>query len=65
MVKKGKSNSYIKYSSISFQMLAIILFFAFIGNKIDTYLDFEKPFITAFLTLIGMAMALYIVIRKI
>ncbi len=46
-------------------MLAIILIFAFIGNKIDTYANFEKPFITALLSIIGLSLALYVGIKKI
>ena len=63
--KKNKLNSYIKYSSISFQMLVIILVFAFIGNKLDVYANFEKPFITAILSIIGLSLALYVGIKKI
>ena len=63
--KKDKLNSYIKYSSISFQMLAIILIFVFIGNEIDAYANFEKPFITAILSIIGLSLALYVGIKKI
>jgi len=59
------SNSYIKYTSISFQMLAIILVFSFVGNQIDIYMNIEKPFITALFAILGIALALYIAIKKI
>jgi len=62
---KKKLNSYIEYSSVSFQMLAVIILFALTGNRIDVYFNNPKPFITALLAIIGVATALYIALKKI
>ncbi len=60
-----KPNSYIEYSTVSFQMLAVIFLFAFAGNKIDAYLTNPKPIVTAISSIIGVAIAMYIAIKKI
>ncbi len=46
-------------------MLAVIFLFAFAGNKIDAYLTNPKPFVTAISAIIGVAIAMYIAIKKI
>ena len=58
------ANSFVKYSSIGFQMLATIGLFAFIGYKIDEHQQNEKPLITAILSLIGVVVSLYQVVRQ-
>lgn len=63
--KSKFSNSYIKYTSISFQMLAIILVFSFVGNQVNIYMNLDKPYVTALFAILGIALALYIAIRKI
>lgn len=57
-------NNYVKYSGIVFQMLAIIGVFAFIGYKIDEHRQSKQPLITAGLSLIGVVVAFYQVIRS-
>lgn len=66
-IKKENSKSatnYVKYTAIVFQMIAIIGVFAFIGFKIDEKLQSAQPFITAVLSLLGVAIALYQVMRS-
>lgn len=58
------ANSFVKYSSIGFQMLATIGVFAFIGYKIDEHQQNDKPLITAILSLIGVIVSLYQVVRQ-
>ena len=58
-------NSYAKYSAMGFQMLAIISIFAFIGYKIDASANHETKWVTALLSLIGVFISLYIVIRSV
>jgi len=67
-VRKDKAespaNSFVKYSSIGFQMLATIGLFAFIGYKIDHYQQHDKPIVTAILSLIGVLISLYQVVKQ-
>lgn len=66
--KKEKSsalNGYIKYSSLGFQMIAIIGIFTFAGYKIDASRGSITPLFTAFLSLTGVVLAMYIVFRGI
>lgn len=48
---KKKSNAYLKYSGIAFQLAAIIFLAIWGGQKLDEYLGNEKPLITMLLTL--------------
>ncbi|MEN0052448.1 MAG: AtpZ/AtpI family protein [Mucilaginibacter sp.] len=58
-------NSYAKYSSVGFQMIVIIGLFAFAGYKIDESAGHEVKWVTAVLSLVGVFIALYIVIRSV
>lgn len=58
-------NSYVKYSAVGFQMLATIGLFTFIGYKIDKYRGSSQPIFTALISLIGVIISLFQVIRQI
>jgi len=55
-------NAYVKYSSLGFQMIAIIGAFAFAGYKIDEAAHHHVKWVTAALSLAGVFISLYIVI---
>ena len=57
-------NSYLQYSTLGFQMIAIIGVFAFAGYMIDESKNSQTPLYTAFLSLAGVFIALYLVIRS-
>jgi len=61
---KKSINNFAKYSAISFQMIAIIGVFAFIGFKIDTRRNAKTPIFTAAMSLIGVAVAMYQVVKQ-
>jgi len=63
--EKKQVNNYVKYSAAGFQMIVIILVFTFIGFKIDESRHSKTPIITALLSLCGVAIALYQVIRSV
>lgn len=63
--RKRALNSYAFYSGVGFQMLAVIGVFAFIGYKIDESRDSVTPLFTAFFSLAGVFISLYIVIRSV
>lgn len=63
--KKKPLDNYIKYSSYSFQMALTIFIFMFIGKNIDNYLNTEKPYFTAFFSILGVIFSLYHLIKNV
>lgn len=61
--KKNYLNNYAKYSSIAFQMLAIILLGVFGGVKLDEWLNLSIPIFTVFLSLLSVIVAIYSVVK--
>jgi len=62
----GKEASDIaKYSGIGFQMIAIIGIFTFAGYKIDQAANHQTKWVTAILSLAGVFISLYVVIRSV
>jgi len=57
-------NSFIRYSGMGFQMIAIILLFYWAGSKLDERSGNEKPVYTAVLCLLGVFAGLYIVLKE-
>ncbi|MCX6304843.1 MAG: AtpZ/AtpI family protein [Bacteroidetes bacterium] len=55
-------NDYARYSSMAFQMLAIILSGVFAGFKLDQWLD-TKPILTVILSIASVALSIYFVTR--
>lgn len=62
--RKKLVNSYLQYSTLGFQMIAIIGVFAFAGYMIDERKNSATPLYTAFFSLAGVFIALYLVIRS-
>ncbi|MEJ2882738.1 AtpZ/AtpI family protein [Pedobacter sp. GR22-6] len=61
---KRNISNFAKYSAISFQMLATIGLFAFIGYKIDERRVGKAPLFTAGFSLLGVAVAMYQVVKQ-
>jgi hypothetical protein len=62
----GKETSDLaKYSGIGFQMIAIIGLFTYAGYKIDQAANHHVKWVTAALSLTGVFISLYVVIRSI
>lgn len=57
------STSYLKYTGMAFQMLAVIIIFVFGGIKLDEYLHTKFPFFTLGLSLIGVILGIYVGIK--
>jgi hypothetical protein len=55
-------NAYAKYSSLGFQMIAIIGVFTYAGLKIDESANHQVKWVTAILSLAGVFISLYLVI---
>ena len=62
--KNKNVNNFARYSSISFQMLATIGVFAFIGYKLDAYRQAKSPIFTAIFSLVGVIISLYQVVKQ-
>jgi ATP synthase protein I len=60
--KKNYLNSYARFSSIAFQMLAIILLGVFGGYKLDGWLN-TLPVFTVILSLLSVVIAIYSVVK--
>ncbi len=61
---KSKVQNYVKYSGMVFQMIGIIGLFAFIGYKLDSYYQLNIPIYTAILSLTGVLISLYTIIKS-
>jgi len=59
---KNKSDL-VKYAGMGTQMIAIMLLFAFGGHKLDQWLEFKVPILTIVLSLTGVAVAMYLVLK--
>jgi hypothetical protein len=62
----GKDRSDLaKFSGIGFQMIAIIGLFTYTGYKIDQAANHQTKWVTAILSLTGVFISLYVVIRSV
>jgi len=62
---ENATNSYLKYSGMGFQMIATIGIFTYAGYKIDQAANHQTKWVTAVLSLIGVFVSLYLVIRSV
>lgn len=62
--KINKFKSYVQYSGLGFQMIGIIGIFTFAGIKLDENQGLKTPIYTASLSLLGVLIALYTVIKS-
>ena len=63
--KKGSLNSYAKFSSIVFQMVAIIAIGTFAGIKLDQWYPNEKDWFTIGFSFVSVIISVIFVIRRI
>jgi uncharacterized membrane protein len=61
---ENSANNYAKYSSVVFQMVAVIGLFTFVGYKIDAYLKHDVQWVTAITALTGVCLSIYLTIRQ-
>lgn len=57
-------NNYVKFTGVGFQMIVIIGIFTFAGYKIDQAANHKTQWVTAILSLTGVFISLYIVIKS-
>ena len=63
--KKRAVDQFLKFSGLAFQMGAIIGAGAFVGVKLDDYLEKEFPLFTLLFSLFAVFSALYFVIKEV
>jgi len=62
---KGKQlKKFAALTGIAFEMGAIIFLFAYIGEKLDDYYNFDEQWLTILFVLLGVTLSLYIVIKQ-
>jgi len=62
--EKEKLNEYVRYAGLGFEILACILLFAGAGYGLDSWLEPSKPWFLLTGSLLGCAMAIYLMIRS-
>jgi hypothetical protein len=60
-----QANNLAKFTGIAFQMIAVIGVFSYAGYKIDVALGHQVKWVTAILSLTGVFIYLYMVIKSI
>ncbi len=60
-----KLNAYAKYSSITIQMAVVIIIGVFGGLKLDQFLENSFPIFTLSLSVISVALAVYLAIKDV
>lgn len=58
-------NQYARFSGIAIQMGVIIGVSAWGGKKLDKYFNLNKPYLTIVCSLVGVAFALYLIIKEV
>ena len=61
--QKNKLNNFARYSSLGFQMVAIMLAGVYGGIKLDEYLGLEFPVFTLLFTILAVILAVYYAIK--
>ena len=62
--KLEEVNQYLKFAGMGIQMVVIIVLFTFLGYWIDGKLVLETPYFTAALSLVGVFVAIYLMIKQ-
>lgn len=60
---RQRTNSYVRYSGLAFQMLGTILVFTYAGYKLDEWQQNKVPVWTLILSLFSIGGSLYMFIR--
>ncbi len=60
---QNQLNKYVRYSSLAFQMLAIILIGVFGGMKLDQIIRWEFPVFTVVLSILGVFGSMFFVVK--
>lgn len=64
-IEESKTNVYIRYSALGFQMAAIIGVLSWLGNYIDNQQQNNTPIFTIIFSLLGVSSSLYLIIKEV
>ncbi|HUH36192.1 MAG TPA: AtpZ/AtpI family protein [Moheibacter sp.] len=59
-----KLSKYIQLTGIGFQMMAVIFAFVWLGRYGDDHYQFDKKYLTALGSLLGLIASLYLVLKQ-
>ncbi len=62
---RKQPNTFLRFSNITIQMGIIIGLSAWGGLKLDEYFKTKRPYCTMVLSLLGIAVAMYVVIKDV
>jgi len=62
---KKNTSTFIRFSSLAFQMIGLIGFFSWFGYYLDKKYSSKSPWWTIGLSLFGVFVSLYLVIREV
>lgn len=60
-----RSGNFIRFTSLAFQMIGTIGFFSWLGYFLDQKADSKNPWWTICLSLFGVFVSIYLVIREV
>lgn len=60
-----KTGNFIRFTTIAFQMIGAIGFFSWLGYFLDQKADSKNPWWTICLSLFGVVISIYLVIREV
>lgn len=63
MSQGNKYPPFLKYSSLAFQMIGIMLVFTWLGKKADAYFNFSFPLLTILFSLLALFGLLYKLVK--
>ena len=63
--KKKQIDTYIRFSGIAFQMIAVIGIFSYFGVWLDEKFPNSYSLYTVIFSLLGVVLAMYLVIKKV
>ena len=63
MSPRKQPNPYLKYSNMALQMAAVIWLSVWGGNKLDQKFNNQIPIFTIVLSLLGISLAMYLVLK--
>jgi F0F1-type ATP synthase assembly protein I len=59
-----QANSYLKYSGIGIQLIAIVLIFTYLGFWIDQHFAIQKPIFSILLAFLSVVLGIVLLMRQ-
>ena len=62
---KKSANAFMRYSGMTFQMIAVLLVATYTGRWLDEHFGNNQPWFTLVLLLIGVVASMYLIIKTV